>query len=193
MNKTRLEAFSDGVFAIIITIMVLELKVPHGGELSDLLPLVPTFLSYVQSFLFISNYWVNHHHLMHTAKQVNSGIMLSNMFFLFFLSLMPFCTAWVGENHFAPMTVAIYSVVQLLCAIGYTFLQTAIQKTNVWSDEIKKAIDRSSKKGILSAVVYVIGIPMAFVNPIVSELLFLAVAVLWIVPDKNIEKAFRNN
>lgn len=188
MNKNRLEAFSDGVFAILITIMVLELKIPHGGKLEDLRPLIPAFISYVQSFLFISNYWVNHHHLLHTAKKVNSAILLSNMFFLFWLSLVPFATGWVGENGFAPVTVALYGVILIMPAIGYTFLQISIQKTNVWSESIQMAVDKSAKKGKISILTYVLAIPLAFLNPIISEVLFLLVAVFWVLPDLNLEK-----
>jgi len=190
MNKSRLEAFSDGVFAIIMTIMVLELKIPKGGHFTDLLPLLPVFLGYVQSFLFIGNYWTNHHHLVHTVKKVSSGILLSNLFLLFCLSLVPFATGWVGETEFEPDAVAVYAVILILPGIGYTILLNAIKKTNVWSDTIKEAMDSSSKKGMFSVLMYAAAIPLAYVNPIWSEILFLATAVMWIIPSKKIEKTF---
>jgi uncharacterized membrane protein len=190
MNKNRLEAFSDGVMAIIITIMVLELKMPHGHELKDLVPILPSFFSYVQSFWFIGVYWNNHHHLLHTVKKVNGKIMVLNMLLLFFLSLVPFATAWVGETSFAAIPVAVYAIILSLCGWGYTRLQNMIEKYNPWSDEIKAAMHRQDYKGWASTIMYLLGIPFAFYNPFISEALFVGVAIMWLLPDKHIEDAF---
>ena len=190
MNKSRLEAFSDGVMAIIITIMVLELKMPHGDKLSDLVPILPVFFSYVQSFLFIGVYWNNHHHLLHTVKRVTGSMMVANLLLLFCLSLVPFATNWVGETIFAPVPVSVYAIVLISCGLAWTGLQRHIEKTNGWSEPIKKAMDRQSKKGWISILFYSSGIPLAFVNPYISEALFISVAIMWLWPDKNIEEAF---
>ncbi len=190
MNKNRLEAFSDGVMAIIITIMVLEIKMPHGHELKDLVPVLPAFFSYLQSFWFIGVYWNNHHHLLHTVKKVNGRIMVANMLLLFLLSLVPFATNWVSDTDFAAVPVQVYAVVLLSCGIGWTVLQSVIEKNSHWSPAIKKAMDRQTKKGWMSVVLYGSGIPLAFVNPYISEVLFISVAVMWLIPDKNIERAF---
>ncbi len=190
MNKNRLEAFSDGMLAIIITIMVLEIKMPHGHELKDLLLVLPAFFCYVQSFWFIGVYWNNHHHLLHTVKKVNGKIMVLNMLLLFFLSLVPIATNWVSETEFAPVPVAVYAVVLLTCGLGWTALQNFIEKESDWTPPIKKAMDRQTRKGWISVVLYGAGIPFAFYNPFISEALFVLVAVMWLLPDKNIEKAF---
>ena len=191
MTKTRLEAFSDGVLAIIITIMVLELRVPHGNEWEDLLPLAHEFLSYLFSFVFIGIYWGNHHHLLHTVRHVTSGIIWSNMLLLFFLSLIPFATAWMGENSFGDTTVAAYATLLLLCGSGYYVLQSSIRKHHHFPPALDKAMKKQAVKGIISQIAYAISIPVAFLFPPASALLFVFVAVLWIIPDKNIENALK--
>lgn len=191
MTKTRLEAFSDGVLAIIITIMVLELKVPHGNELRDLVPLAPAFLSYVLSFIYLGIYWGNHHHLLHTVTQVNSKIIWGNIHLLFWLSLVPFTTAWMGENNFGNSTVAVYGGLLLMCGFAYYILQGAIIKHNRMNVTLEIAMKKQARKGIISQVAYAISIPVAFFYPFISALLFVAVAVLWIVPDRNIENALK--
>jgi uncharacterized membrane protein len=190
MNKSRLEAFSDGVMAIIITIMVLELKIPQGSSLKDLESILPSFFSYAQSFWFIGVYWNNHHHLLHTVKKVNGRIMVCNLLLLFFLSLVPFTTNWVSETKFAPVPVAVYAVVLVITALGWSILQITIERTSGWSEEVKKAMDRQGRKGKISTLLYASGILFAFVNPYISEGLFLLVAIMWLLPDKDIEKAF---
>lgn len=190
MNKNRLEAFSDGVMAIIITVMVLELKVPHGSTLKDLMETGPGFFAYVQSFWFVGVYWSNHHHLLHTAKKVSGNILMANMLLLFLLSLVPFATNWVGETVFAPVPVAVYAVVLLSCGLGWTFLQRLIEKNSGWSTQVKKVMRRQEIKGMISIVFYAAGIPLAFVNPYISEALFVTVMFMWLVPDKKIELAY---
>jgi len=190
MNKNRLEAFSDGVMAIIITIMVLELKVPHGETLSDLRTVAPAFFAYVQSFWFVGVYWNNHHHMLHTVKKVNGNIMVLNMLLLFCLSLVPFATAWVGETSFAPVPVAVYAVVLATSGVAWVILQNAIKNSNPWSEAISKAMHRQNIKGLISTIMYLSGIVFAFINPFISEGLFVTVAIMWLWPDKNIEKAF---
>jgi len=189
MNKSRLEAFSDGVIAIIITIMVLELKVPHGGDWNSLKPLLPTFASYIMSFLFIGIYWGNHHHLLHTVKKINASMMLANLHLLFWLSLVPFATAWMGENHFVPFTVACYAVLLLICGIAFTILQRIIYNTMDEHHPVKTAMQALNRKGYYSVAGYTLAIPLAYVNPVISGLLFITVSILWLIPDKKIEKA----
>ncbi|MBL0340110.1 MAG: DUF1211 domain-containing protein [Bacteroidetes bacterium] len=189
MNKTRLEAFSDGVLAIIITIMVLEIKVPHGTEWSVLIPLIPVSLSYVLSFLFIGIYWGNHHHLMHSVKKVTSGMILANLNLLFWLSLVPFGTGWMGENNFEANAVLVYGVILLLCGLAFTIFQKQIEKNLHESVELKNAFSSLTKKGIVSLITYSTAIVMAYVSTIISGLLFLAVAIMWLIPDQKIEKA----
>jgi uncharacterized membrane protein len=187
MNKSRLEAFSDGVIAIIITIMVLEIKVPHGEHLADLLPLWPIVLSYVLSFVNVGIYWSNHHHLLHTVKHVNGPILLSNLNLLFWLSLMPFTTAWVGENHFAATPMALYAVDLCLCAISYTVLQRQIIRAHGSTSVLSQAVGRDTK-GKISLVAYAAAIPLALLGwPALSGLLILAVACIWLIPDRRIE------
>src|SRR5438270_11751218 len=186
MKTTRLEAFSDGVLAIIITIMVLELKVPHGVELDALKPLLPVFLSYVLSFVYLGIYWNNHHHLLHTVKAVNGGILWANLHLLFWLSLFPFATAWIGENHVAPTPTALYGFVLLMAAIAYYILQCAIIRKEGKHATLAAAIG-SDWKGKLSPVLYLASIPLAFVKPWVSNALFVFVALIWLVPDPRIE------
>ena len=191
MTKSRLEACSDGVIAIIITIMVLELKIPHESTLAALCELVPTFISYILSFVFVGIYWGNHHHLVHTLHQVNSKIIWANMGLLFALSLIPFSTGWMGENHFDKLPVAVYAVNLLLCAIAYSILQIAIMSAHSHSSKLIEALKKQEKKGFFSLAIYIISIPCAFFYPIVSALLFVFVSVIWIIPDPNIEHALK--
>lgn len=192
MNKARLEAFSDGVIAIIITIMVLELKIPHGSAWSDLAPLLPVFISYVMSFVFVGIYWGNHHHLLHTAKHVNGKVIWSNMSLLFFLSLIPFTTGWMGENHFDNLPVAIYAVNLLGCAITYFILQEVIIADSTLSHKVVEALEKQKKKGMVSLFMYIAAIPCAFFYPVISAIMFALVSIMWIIPDKNIEKALKD-
>jgi uncharacterized membrane protein len=187
MGKGRLEAFSDGVIAIIITIMVLELKVPHGAELSDLAELGPVFLSYVLSFANVGIYWNNHHHLLHTVKKVTGGMLWANLLLLFFLSLMPFTAAWMGENHFSTWPVALYAVDLLLCAASYTILSQTIINSQGEDSVIAQAVGAGYKEKI-SLASYILSIPMAFYLPWVSGALLFAVAMMWLIPDKRIER-----
>lgn len=189
MNKNRLEAFSDGMFAIIMTIMVLDLKVPHGGTLSDLLPVVPALLCYTQSFLFAGVYWSNHHHLIHTVKKVTGPTILANLGLLFWLSLIPFVTGWVAACNFAPQAVAVYAVLLLVPGFFWNILIHIIKKNNPWSEKMQKAMKRQERKGYISIFIYALGIPIAFINPYISEGLFLLVSVMWFFPDKNVERA----
>jgi uncharacterized membrane protein len=188
MNKNRLEAFSDGVIAIIITIMVLEFKVPHGQEFADLLPLWPIFLSYVLSFANVGIYWNNHHHMLHAVKQVNGTILWANLNLLFWMSLMPFATAWMGENHFGAVPVAVYAVDLLMCAISYTLLQAQIIKSQGAESLLHVAVG-NDRKGKISVASYVLSIPLALLGyPWVSGILLAAVACIWFIPDRRIEK-----
>ncbi|MCB9170079.1 MAG: DUF1211 domain-containing protein [Flavobacteriales bacterium] len=187
MTKGRLEAFSDGVLAIIITIMVLEMKVPHGADLAALFPLWPTFLSYVLSFVYLAIYWNNHHHLMHTVSHVTSRVMWGNMLLLFCLSLIPFVTGWMGENHFATVPTAIYGVVLLSCALAWVVLQRAIIRIEGKDSALAKAVGRD-RKGRISQVCYISAIPLAFVHPAIAGGLYITVALIWIIPDRRIEK-----
>ena len=193
MTKTRLEAFSDGVLAIIITIMVLELKVPHGDSWRSLQPLIPVFLSYIISFLFVGIYWGNHHHLLHTVKKINSGIMLTNLHLLFWLSLIPISTGWMGENHFAPHTVILYSIIAIMCGFAYALLQRCIVKSNVLSPELEAALRRQTTKAAISISANLIAIPFAYVNSIISGILFLLQSSIWLIPDRHVERAIEND
>ncbi len=188
MNKTRLEAFSDGMFAIIITIMVLELKAPHGTNWEAIKIVLPALISYVMSFLFVGVYWGNHHHLLHLAKQNSSGIMLANLNLLFWLSLIPFMTSWMGENNFAPLPVTIYAVLLNICGISYTILQKVIEACNKDDEQIKFLLKRQTIKGIISIALYTAAAFFAYFNSYISVALFFVVAVMWLVPDKRIEK-----
>jgi uncharacterized membrane protein len=192
MNKNRLEAFSDGVIAIIITIMVLELKIPHGSEWTDLAPLVNVLISYIMSFVFIGIYWGNHHHLLHTVHQVNSKILWANSHLLFWLSLIPFSTGWMGENHFDKVPVAVYGINLLGCAIAYTILAKIIMTHYTHNTSLTEALRKQEKKGSLSLVLYIITIISAFIYPLLSGICIVSVAILWIMPDKNIEKALKD-
>jgi uncharacterized membrane protein len=188
MGKARLEAFSDGVLAIIITIMVLELKVPHGDSVTALVPLVPVFLSYVLSFVYIGIYWNNHHHMLHAIRHVTGGILWANLHLLFWLSLVPFVTGWMGENHFAALPTALYGVVLLLAAMAFWILQGRIVASQGTESIVAKAVGRDFK-GKVSQVAYIIGIGCAFLAPWISWALYVLVALIWLVPDPRIERA----
>jgi uncharacterized membrane protein len=192
MGKSRLEAFSDGVMAIIITIMVLELKVPEGANLQALKPLFPVFISYTLSFIFIGIYWNNHHHLMHLVKHISAGIMWANLNLLFWLSLVPFTTGWLGENHFEPFPVALYAALLAMCGVAYTILQITIERCHKGDARLKNIMQRQRGKGIGSLFLYTAAIPFAYINTIISGLLFVMVAIMWIIPDKKIEKLVDN-
>ncbi|MCF7760046.1 MAG: TMEM175 family protein [Cephaloticoccus sp.] len=187
MPKSRLEAFSDGVLAIIITIMVLELKVPHGESLSALLPLLPVFLSYVLSFIYLGIYWNNHHHLLQAAKQVKGGVLWANLHLLFWLSLFPFTTAWMGENHFATNTVALYGGVLFMAAVAYYILVRTLLACHDQDSTLVRAIG-SDAKGRISIILYALGIAAAFWLPWLGVGFYVGVAVIWLVPDRRIEK-----
>lgn len=190
MNKNRLEAFSDGVLAIIVTIMVLELKVPHNAEWDNLSELMPKFLSYLFSFMMVWIYWNNHHHLFQIVKKVNGKVLLANGFLLFTISLQPFATAWMGENHFARNPVILMALVLLLSAIAYTILTFALIKLHGKNSVLSKAIETSGDiKGKISTAAYVIAIPLAYVHAYISCGIFVFVAIMWLIPDKRIEKA----
>jgi TMEM175 potassium channel family protein len=193
MNKSRLEAFSDGVFAIIITIMVLELKVPGGTSLAVVKPLLPVFLCYILSFVFIAIYWGNHHHLMHTVRKINAAIIWANMHLLFWLSLVPFATGWMGINNFDRITVAVYGALLIMNGLAYTILTKAINRTHKEETELTRAIEKGNMKGWISVLLYGASIPIAlFVHPAISAALFAIVSIMWIVPSKDIERALEN-
>jgi uncharacterized membrane protein len=187
MNKGRLEAFSDGVLAIIITIMVLELKVPHGEEAFALEPLLPVFLSYVLSFVYVGIYWNNHHHMLHATKRISGAVLWANLHLLFWLSLIPFVTGWMGENHFAPTPTSLYGCVLLMAAIAYTILQQTIVTVDGHDSLVRRAIG-ADRKGKLSIVAYAIAIPAAFVSQWISSALYVSAALMWLVPDRRIER-----
>jgi uncharacterized membrane protein len=191
MTKNRLEAFSDGALAIIITIMVLELKAPHGDDFAALKPLLPVFLSYVVSFLYVGIYWNNHHHLLHSTQHVSGGILWANLHLLFWLSLFPFATGWLGENHFTPLPTAAYGVVLLFAGAAYSILQLAIVARHGPPSVLAKALGRDWK-GKLSVVIYLAAIPLAFVSPSISIALYLLVALWWLIPDRRIERALES-
>lgn len=186
MNKNRLEAFSDGVLAIIITIMVLELKIPHTDSFRDLVALFPKFLSYVLSFVYVGIYWNNHHHLIHTVHKLNGKIMWSNLNLLFWLSLLPFVTAWAGENQFSKNPVAAYGFVLMMSALAYYVLTRSILAAHGENSFIAKAVG-SDFKGKISIVIYLVAIILACYMPLVSCLLYMAVALMWLIPDRRIE------
>ena len=188
MNKGRFEAFSDGVIAVIITIIVLEMRVPHGESFEALAPVFPVFLSYVLSFVYVGIYWNNHHHMLHATSAVTGAMLWANLHLLFWLSLIPFTTGWMGENHFAPAPVALYGVVLLFAAIAFRILQQLIITSQGQDSVLKKAIG-SDWKGKLSLIVYAIAIPMAFASRWVSLGLYLFIALIWLVPNRRIEKA----
>ena len=186
MSKTRLEAFSDGVFAILITILVLELKVPHEPDWEALTPLAPVFLTYALSFIYLGIYWNNHHHLFHTVDGVNGRILWANQHLLFWLSLIPFVTGWMGENHFAPLPTAIYGVVLLCAALAYFVLVRVIIAQQGPHSKLAAAVGRDMK-GVISLVVYVTGIGATLVRPGIAQAIFVIVALMWLVPDRRIE------
>jgi uncharacterized membrane protein len=188
MNKTRLEAFSDAVIAIILTIMVLELKIPHGTDLDALKPLLPKFLSYVLSFVYLGIYWNNHHHMLQATRKINGKVLWANLHLLFWLSLIPFVTGWMGENHFAPLPTAIYGVVLLLSAVSYTILQTVIVHHEQGENDVLADAVGNDLKGKLSMALYIAAIPLAFVHQWISHALYVTVAIIWLVPDRRIER-----
>jgi uncharacterized membrane protein len=189
MSKGRLEAFSDGVIAILITIMVLELKIPHGDDLRSLGPLVPVFLTYVLSYVYLGIYWNNHHHMLHATSRVNGKILWANLHLLFWLSLVPFATGWMGENHFASMPTAIYGAVLLAAGVAYVVLQNAIIADQGPGSKLAAAVG-SDLKGKISPVLYAIAIPLAFVREWLSDAIYVAIALIWLVPDRRIEAKF---
>lgn len=186
MSKTRLEAFSDGVIAILITIMVLELKIPHGTDWEAIRPLRPVFLAYVMSFVYLGIYWNNHHHLLQAVDRISGGILWANLHLLFWLSLVPFVTGWMGENGNAPLPTAVYGVVLLMAGVAYTILVRAILAVHGPESRIAKAIGRDLK-GYLSLVGYTAAIPLAFVQPVIADALYATIALVWLVPDPRIE------
>ena len=186
MTKNRLEAFSDGVLAIIITIMVLELKVPHGSDLRALQPLIPVFVSYVLSFVYVGIYWNNHHHLINVSKRVSAGMLWANLHLLFGLSLFPFSTAWMGENAFAPWTVVIYGCVLIVAALAYYVLVWALLASNGSGSDLSRAVGRDFK-GKFSVVIYAVDIALAFVHPWIGFAVYCLVACIWYIPDRRIE------
>lgn len=190
MEKDRLEAFSDGVIAILITILVLELKIPHGADWESLRPLIPVFLTYVLSFIYIGIYWNNHHHMLYATHRINGKILWANMHLLFWLSLVPFTTGWMGENHFAPLPTAVYGAVLLLAAIAYYILQKLIIAQQGPNSKLKAAVGRDIK-GKISPLFYLLAIPMAFVNQWVSDGLYVLVALMWLIPDRRIESKLK--
>ena len=187
MRTARLEAFSDGVLAIIITIMVLELRVPHAADLAGLRPVAPVFLSYVLSFVYVGIYWNNHHHMLHVCSRVTGAILWANLHLLFWLSLIPFVTAWMGENHFAPVPTAAYGVVLLLAAVAYWVLQGIIIRSQGSESLLARAVG-SDIKGKLSPFLYLVAIPAAFVHQAISGALYVAAAIIWLFPDQRIER-----
>jgi len=192
MDKGRLEAFSDGVIAIIITIMVLEMKVPHGDSVSSLLPLLPVFLSYVLSFVYVGIYWNNHHHLLHATGKVTGPILWANLHLLFWLSLFPFATGWMGENHFASGPLILYGAVLLMAAIAYWILQELIIASEGAGSLLKSAVGRDWK-GKLSPFFYLAAIIAAFWSRAAAQIIYVLVALMWLIPDRRIENALRRN
>ncbi len=193
MNKARLEAFSDGVLAIIITIMVLEIKMPHDASMHALMQLLPVFISYLMSFVFIGIYWANHHHFLHTIKRVNSKIIWGNMGLLFSLSLVPFSTGWMGETGYAELPVAVYCINLFVCGFAAYIFQVALTSGMDKHEKVFEIIKGNIKKNVLSVVVYIITIPCAFYYPMVSLSLIGMVAIIWVIPDKKIEKLLENH
>jgi uncharacterized membrane protein len=192
MNKNRVEAFSDGVIAIIITIMVLEMKVPHSEQVGALRPLLPTFLSYLLSFVYVGIYWNNHHHMLHTVSRVTGPMLWANLHLLFWLSLFPFVTGWMGENHFAPAPLAVYGAVLFMAAIAYVVLQQTIIRYEGPNSLLAKAVG-NDWKGKLSPLLYVTAIVSTFWTPWIAEALYVAVALMWLIPDRRIEHIVQPN
>ena len=191
MTKTRLEAFSDAVIAIIITIMVLELKVPHEASFDALMKLWPVFLSYAVSFILLGIYWGNHHHLIHTIKEVRGGIIWANLHLLFWLSLVPFATAWMGENHFAKNTVAVYALLCDICGIAYYILLMIIKDYNRDNIALLEVLRKQSRKGLLSCILYTAAIVLSFIDQRLGGILIILVAIMWLIPDRNIERSLK--
>ena len=187
MNKGRLEAFSDGVLAVIITIMVLEMKSPKGTSLEALRPVLPVLLTYLLSFVYLGIYWNNHHHLLHATQRVNGAALWSNLHLLFWLSLVPFSTAWMGDNHFAPWPVAAYGIVLLMAGVAYYILAQVLIKVHGQGSALQESIGRDTK-GRISIAIYAVAIAVAFAQPVVAEALYALVAVMWFLPDRRIER-----
>lgn len=187
MKKDRLEAFSDGVIAILITIMVLELKIPHGDSLESLKPLLPTFISYVMSFVYIGIYWNNHHHMMQVVRTVNGAVLWANMHLLFWLSIVPFVTGWMGENNFTRWPTILYGISLIMCAVSYTLLQMVLIR-HEGKDSLLAEATGSDFKGRVSLVIYAAAIAIAFFNPCISFIMYAIVACIWFIPDRRIEK-----
>ena len=189
MNKNRLESFSDGVIAIIITIMVLEIKTPHDTSWHALTEQLPVFFSYLLSFVYIGIYWGNHHHMISVISHVNAAIIWSNLNLLFWLSLVPFATGWMGENHFAQNTVVLYAILLLVCGLSFTILQICVERITKNNPKLVEAFAQIMQKGIFSVICYSVAIVLAYYNTLFSAILFCIVAIRWLIPDKNIEKA----
>lgn len=189
MNKTRLEAFSDAVIAIVMTVMVLELKTPHGPDLASLKPLLPVFLAYVVSFIYLGIYWNNHHHMLQATRRVSGKVLWPNLHLLFWLSLIPFTTGWVGENHLEPLPSAAYGFVLLMSGLAYTILQNKLVHHSNGENKLLGEAVGGDLKGKLSLLFYLIAIGLAFVNPYISQVIYAAVALMWFIPDRRIEKA----
>jgi len=191
MGKGRLEAFSDGVIAIIITIMVLELHVPRGADWAALAPLLPVFLAYVLSFIYVGIYWNNHHHMLHAASVVDGCVLWANLNLLFWLSLIPFATGWMGQNHFAPLPVALYGAMLFLSAVAYMILERALISRHPANSPLARAVGKD-RKGLLSALLYLFGIPLAYFNTWAALAVYVLVAALWFLPDRRIEAHYKN-
>ena len=189
MTSERIAAFSDGVIAIIITIMVLELKIPHGADLDAIRPLLPVFLTYVLSFVVVGIYWNNHHHMFFLTDRITGGILWANLHLLFWLSLMPFVTGWMGENHFAPLPTALYGGVLLMAGVAYYILERTIIRNQGANSRLEAAIG-NDLKGRMSVVLYALAIPLAFVNQLISDAIYVMVALMWLIPDRRIESVF---
>jgi uncharacterized membrane protein len=188
MSKARLEAFSDGVIAILITILVLELRTPEGADLASLRPILPVFLTYVLSFVFLGIYWNNHHHMLHITHRINGAVLWANLHLMFWLSLVPFVTGWMGRNHFDALPTAVYGGVLLMSAVAYTILQTTLVSAQGPGSKLAAALGRDLK-AYISLFIYVVAIPLAFVHQWISHGLYVAVALIWLVPDRRIETA----
>jgi uncharacterized membrane protein len=192
MGRGRLEAFSDGVMAIIITIMVLEIKVPHGDTLNDLRPLLPVFLSYVLSFVYVGIYWSNHHHMLHATTTVTGAMLWANLHLLFWLSLFPFATGWMGENHFTALPTALYGAVLLMAAIAYYLLERTIIRAQGPESILRKAVGRDWK-GKLSPLLYVVAIVATLLSPVIAQVIYMVAALIWLIPDRRIEHVLPRN